>query len=199
MTTQRHTDYDPEMYTVLASLGWTNNPDDYPTRYGELKNSNEGALVFRPIKTKYDSFAVNKTRFKLGVSHHDAIGVDEIPFHEFDTSKPRWKQSVFVWHATTTFKLAEIRAKHAERDAQKQRVEKRQKESWEALCAGSKAMDQLAIPYTYDEHGDVDTIRVHWEHRPYMGFNPLANLTVTERADKVRRLCEFLKSEGWAQ
>lgn len=195
MTTQH--DYDPEIYTVLAGLGWSNNPNDYPVRYSELKNQNDSAFIFRPIKTKYDTGAFKK-RFKLGVSYRDARGADEIPFREFDTAAPNWKRSVFTWHAMATFKLAEVRAKHAERDDRIRREKERQAASWTELCAGSTAMSKLAGPYSYSENNDVIDIAVNWSHRIYQN-NPLSGLTITEKADKVRRLCEFLASEGWSK
>ena len=194
MTTQH--DYDYEMYTVLAGLGWSDIPADYPARYGELKNRNDPAFVFCPIKTKYHPFGVPKKRFKLGVHHHDAQGADEIPSRNIDMDAPNWKRSLYSWHATATFKLAEIRAKYAERDAEKQRIEKRQKESWELACAGSAAMKKLALPYSHDDDDNVDTILVNWTHRVYSS-KALDGITLTQRADKVRRLCEFLVAEGW--
>jgi hypothetical protein len=194
MTTQH--DYDYEMYTVLAGLGWSDIPADYPARYGELKNRNDPAFVFCPIKTKYHPFGVPKKRFKLGVHHHDAQGADEIPSRNIDMDAPNWKRSLYSWHATATFKLAEIRAKYAERDAEKQRIEKRQKESWEALCAGSAAMRELAYPANHGDNGDVYDINVNWSHK-YWSSKALNDMTVAEQADKVRRLCEFLVAEGW--
>jgi len=185
------------MYTVLASLGWTNNPDDYPTRYGELKNQNEGALVFRPIKTRGEFYlAAGRTRFNLGVDHHDPKGLDAIPFREFDTAAPNWKRSIYTWHAAATFKLAEVRAKHAERDAEIERQQKKRLASWETLCAGSAAMRELAYPTDHDDNEDVRSMSVNWSHK-YWSSKALDGMTVAEKADKVRRLCEFLVTEGW--
>lgn len=71
------------MYTVLAGLGWSKDSDDYPTRYGELKNQNDSAFVFRPIKTRGQllSYAAGRTRFKLGVDHHDSSQLEALDLH----------------------------------------------------------------------------------------------------------------------
>lgn len=196
MTTQQHS-YELEIYTVLSGLGWSSNPLAYPERYGDLRNQNDDALVFRPIKSKFHRQGVPRRRFKLGVDHSDCVGMDKIPFREFNLDAPRWVQSVYAWHASTTFKLAEIRAKHAERDDKIRRSRQRQQDSWKELCAGSEAMNNFAVPYSYDDDDNVASIRVVWSHSPYSNPKPLANMTMTEKADKVRRLCEFLQREGW--
>ena len=191
------TTYHPEMYTVLAGLGWSKDCDEYPTRYGELKNQNDSAFVFRPIKTRGELWnAAGRTRFKLGVAHADATGLDAIPFREFDTAAPNWKRTIYAWHAAATFKLAEVRAKHAERDAENERRNKKRLASWETLCAGSAAMRELASPISHDDNENVRGIHVNWSHR-YWSSKALDGMTVAEQADKVRRLCEFLVAEGW--
>lgn len=186
------------MYTVLAGLGWSKDSDEYPTRYGELKNQNDSAFVFRPIKTRGQllSYAAGRTRFKLGVDHPDATGLDAIPFREFDTAAPNWKRTIYAWHAAATFKLAGVRAKHAERDAENERRNKKRLASWETLCAGSAAMRELAYPTDHDDNEDVQSMNVNWSHK-YWSSKALDGMTVAEKADKVRRLCEFLVAEGW--
>ena len=190
------TTYHPEIYTVLAGLGWSKDCDEYPTRYGELENQNDSAFVFRPIKTRGEREAAGRTRFKLGVAHADATGLDAIPFREFDTTAPNWKRSIYTWHAAATFKLAEVRAKHAERYAEIERHNKKRLASWETLCAGSAAMRELAFPANHDDNGNVYDIQVNWSHK-YWSSKALNGMTVAEQADKVRRLCEFLVTEGW--
>lgn len=190
------TTYHPEIYTVLAGLGWSKDSDEYPTRYGELENQNDSAFVFRPIKTRGEREAAGRTRFKLGVAHADATGLDAIPFREFDTTAPNWKRSIYTWHAAATFKLAGVRAKHAERDAENERRNKKRLASWETLCAGSAAMRELASPISHDDNENVRGIHVNWSHR-YWSSKALDGMTVAEQADKVRRLCEFLVAEGW--
>jgi hypothetical protein len=57
-------------------------------------------------------------------------------------------------------------------------------------------MKKLALPYSHDDADNVDTILVNWSHRVYSS-KALDGITLTQRADKVRRLCEFLVAEGW--
>ena len=121
----------PEIQKILTGLGWPEIPNGYLTHYNYHRSSTENSIYVRATKSRRGSNSPDT--FVVGCDYGDAVHVDKIKPATIDPSKPKWVQSLFRWHTTTTFKLAEIRAKHSERDQREKRHQLRREAHAEEL------------------------------------------------------------------
>ena len=121
----------PEIQKALTDLGWPEFPSSYLTHYNFHRSSTESSIYVRATKLRRGSNFPDT--FVVGCDYNDAVHVDKIKPATIDPSKPKWVQSLFRWHTTTTFKLAEIRAKHSERDQREKRHQLRREAHAEEL------------------------------------------------------------------
>lgn len=121
----------PEIQKALTDLGWPEITNGYLTHYNFHRSSTENSIYVRATKSRRGSN--NTDTFVVGCDYNDAVHSDKIKPATIDPSKPKWVQSLFRWHTTTTFKLAEIRAKHSERDQREKRHQLRREAHAEEL------------------------------------------------------------------
>lgn len=121
----------PEIQKVLTALGWPEIPSGRLTHYHFHRSTTEHSIYVRAVKSRQYSTAPDK--FVVGCDYDDALRDDKIDSVTIDPSKPKWVQTLFRWHTTTTFKLAEIRAKHSERDQREERHQLRRETHAEEL------------------------------------------------------------------
>jgi hypothetical protein len=105
----------PEIRKAFADLGWSDLPTDLHP-YSAYRSDAEPSFFVRAVRMRGYRYGSHPTKITVGCDYKDARGMDEIKPHTIDTAGPKWVQSLFRWHAVTTFKLVEIRAKHLERD-----------------------------------------------------------------------------------
>ena len=121
----------PEIQKALTDLGWPEFPGCYLTHYQFHRSSTENSIYVRVTKLRRGSNSPDT--FVVGCDYNDALRDDKIDSVTIDPSKPKWVQTLFRWHTTTTFKLAEIRAKHSERDQREKRHQLRREAHAEEL------------------------------------------------------------------
>lgn len=121
----------PGIQKILTDLGWPEIPNGRLTHYDFHRSSTEHSIYVRAVKSRQYSTAPDK--FVVGCDYDDATRDDKIDSITIDPSKPKWVQTLFRWHTTTTFKLAEIRAKYSERDQREKRHQLRREAHAEEL------------------------------------------------------------------
>lgn len=121
----------PGIQKILTDLGWPEIPNGRLTHYNFHRSSTEYSIYVRAVKSRQYSTAPDK--FVVGCDYDDALRDDKIDSVTIDPSKPKWVQTLFRWHTTTTFKLAEIRAKYSERDQREKRHQLRREAHAEEL------------------------------------------------------------------
>jgi len=125
----------PEIQKALTDLGWPEVPDARLSTYVHHRSTSEPSIYVRAVKRRGYGHPTSPTKFVVGCDYKDAIGVDAIKPHTVNIEATKWVQSLFRWHTTATFKLVEIRAKHAERDRETKRKNSRREAHAEELKA----------------------------------------------------------------
>lgn len=106
-----------QLSSILTSLGWSLSDTTISSKYTYHRSKTEASMYLRALKPKgqYRS-AVSSSKFVLACDDKDAMYNDKIASVTIDLDNPHWERRLLTWHAATTFKLADLRAKYAERD-----------------------------------------------------------------------------------
>jgi hypothetical protein len=184
----------PEIAKVLAGLGWSDLPTGLGT-YSIYRSDVDSSFFIRPIKVRGYSYYSNPTKFTVGCDYKDAIGVDNIKPHTVDIEAPKWVQSLFRWHTTATFKLVEIRAKHAERDRETKRKNSRREAHTEELKAITGDTGWL-VAGGYADDGSYTSIRLNLTLINKLNER-LAGQPIADAAKRGSDLLVLLKAHGF--
>jgi hypothetical protein len=107
----------PQLRDLLTSLGWDIRDIGIMNNHTYYRSKTETSIYLRGVKPKGDHrTSVSASKFVLGSDYKDAVYVDKIKPVTIDLDNPHWEKRLLTWHTSTTFKLAELRAKYAERD-----------------------------------------------------------------------------------
>lgn len=184
----------PEIQKALTDLGWPEIPNGRLTHYNFHRSSTEYSIYVRAVKSRQYSTAPDK--FVVGCDYDDATRDDKIESITIDPSKPKWVQTLFRWHTTTTFKLAEIRAKYSERDQREKRHQLRRKAHAEELRLLTGNTGLLSASGTAID-GGYTVMRVSLTVINMINEN-LARLNcITSEAKRGAELLGLLKSHGF--
>ncbi len=184
----------PEIQKALTDLGWPEITNGYLTHYNFHRSSTENSIYVRATKSRRGSN--NTDTFVVGCDYNDAVHVDKIKPATIDPSKPKWVQSLFRWHTTTTFKLAEIRAKHSERDQREKRHQLRREAHAEELKLLTGNTGFLSACGTAPD-GGYTAIRVSTTIINQINLNLAGTGSITAEAQRASELLGLLKDRGF--
>ena len=112
----------PQLGDLLTRLGWAIRDTCITNNHCYYRSKTESSMYLRGVRAKGDHrTSVSASKFVLGCDDKDAIYQDVIKSATINLDNPHWENRLFRWHAATTFKLAELRAKYAERDHTKKK------------------------------------------------------------------------------
>lgn len=184
----------PEIQKALTDLGWPEISTGYLTHYNYHRSSTENSIYVRATKSRRGSN--NTDTFVVGCDYNDAVHVDKIKPATIDPSKPKWVQSLFRWHTITTFKLAEIRAKHSERDQREKRHQLRRETHAEELKLLTGNTGFLSACGTAPD-GGYTAIRVSTTIINQINLNLAGIGSITAEANRGAELIALLKDRGF--
>lgn len=184
----------PEIQKALTDLGWPNIDSNYLYDYNYHRSSTEPSIYVRATKCRRYSNASDT--FVVGCDYGDAVHVDKIKPATIDPSKPKWVQSLFRWHTITTFKLAEIRAKHSERDQREKRHQLRRETHAEELKLLTGNTGFLSACGTAPD-GGYTAIRVSTTIINQINLNLSGIGSITAEANRGAELIALLKDRGF--
>jgi len=106
-----------QLSSILTSLGWSLSDTYIGNNYTYYRSKTETSIYLRGLRPKgLHRSSVSSSKFVLGCDNDDAIHTDKIASVTIDLDNPHWQKRLLTWHAATTFRLADIRSKYAERD-----------------------------------------------------------------------------------
>lgn len=106
-----------QLRSILTNLGWDIRNIDITNNHTYHRSKTETSIYLRGVRPKDGHCtSVSASKFVLGCDYKDAVYADKIPSVTIDLDNPHWERRLLTWHAATTFKLADLRAKYAERD-----------------------------------------------------------------------------------
>ena len=184
----------PEVSKAFADLGWSDLPKDLHP-YSAYRSDSEASFFLRVVRVRGYPYGSHPTKITVGCDYKDALGMDEIKPHTIDTAGPKWVQALFRWHAVTTFKLVEIRAKHLERD----RVNKLKQDRRDAHAAELRAITGdtgWLVAGGMDQDGSYTSIRLNLTLINKLNEN-LSVLPINDAAKRGSEILALLKAHGF--
>ena len=189
----------PQLGDLLTRLGWEIRDTSIVNNHWTFRSKTETSMYLRGVRDKGGHrTSVSASKFVLGCDDKDAIYQDVIKSATINLDNPRWEKRLFRWHAATTFKLAELRAKHAERDHTKKKKAARLEEHRAQLDAitsnsqhlhGSGRMDDGAFESMRFDTETIHVINMALSRQP--SAEAAARLGV--------KLIDYLRTEGFLQ
>jgi hypothetical protein len=109
-----------QLSAILTSLGWDILNIVITNNHTYHRSKTETSIYLRGVKLGDSEdghrSSVSSSKFVLGCDYKDAVYADKIKPVTIDLDNLHWEKRLLTWHTSTTFKLAELRAKYAERD-----------------------------------------------------------------------------------
>ena len=184
---------------ILTRLGWEIHDTSIVNTHWYFRSKTETSMYLRGVRvTGGHRTSVSASKFVLGCDDKDAIYQDVIKSATINLDNPHWENRLFRWHASATFRLAELRAKHAERDHTKKKKAARLEEHRAQLDAitsnsqhlhGSGRMDDGAFESMRFDTETIHVINMALSRQP--SAEAAARLGV--------KLIDYLRTEGFLQ
>lgn len=184
----------PEIRKAFTDLGWPEFADPDLGPYEAWRSATEPSIYVRQIGYRRNITSTN--RLVVVCDHRDAMYDNKIDSITLDMSKPKWIQSLFRWHAATTFKLAAIRAQYAERDQRDRRNRLRRDAHAEELKALTGSTNLLHA-HGCAEDGSFISIRLNPSILGQINDGLASLRCINSEAKRGAELIALLKSHGF--
>lgn len=184
----------PEIRKAFTDLGWPEFTEPNLGPYDAWRSATEPSIYVRQIGHRRNITSTHK--LVVECDHKDAVYTNKIDSIALDMSKPKWVQSLFRWHAATTFKLAEIRAQHAERDQREARNRRRREAHTEELKAMT-GNTNLLHAHGCAEDGSFTSIRINPSVLVEINDGLARLRCINSEAKRGAELIALLKSHGF--
>lgn len=188
-----------EIQNLLTSLGWSDEHIDVANDYTHHYSKSEPSLYIRGCRKRGGvGYGIHLNRIVMGCNHKDAKYGDAIASKTIDVTSKNCARQIVAWHTHTTFALADLRTKHAERDQRSARYQARRKDHGEELAAimGSVASGYV-IPNGYADDGSYTMMQVHHTLVGALNLHLKGPVTIEDAARRGKRLIEVLREHNF--
>jgi len=182
---------------LLTSLGWSLSDTTISSKYSYHRSKTEASMYLRAVKSKgLLRCGVSNSKFVLACDDKDAMYSDKIASVTINLDNPHWERRLLTWHAATTFKLADLRAKYAERDHTAKKKAARLEEHREQLYSITRNS-----PYLHGSgrlgDGSFESMRFDTQIINEINNALLRQPSAEDAARLGVKLVDYLRTEGF--
>ena len=182
---------------LLTSLGWSLSDTTISSKYSYHRSKTEASMYLRAVKSKgLLRCGVSNSKFVLACDDKDAMYSDKIASVTINLDNPHWERRLLTWHAATTFKLADLRAKYAERDHTAKKKAARLEEHREQLYSITRNSQYLHGSGRLGD-GSFESMRFDTQIINEINNALLRQPSAEDAARLGVKLVDYLRTEGF--